>query len=165
MNRIVSCVLFISAIGFTWSSLHAETSGETAIKKDGTEAMSEPVAAPEEPEVSADSTTVKVYYFHGTRRCKTCLAIESKAKAAIEKAFSDEMKAGVITWQAIDTDLEENKHFEKKFDLMFSSVIVSKVENGKQVQWKNLQKVWELVWDTEAFEEYVQKEVRAYLES
>jgi len=165
MIRGLSSMLVIVAIGLSWSSLHAETSGETSIKKDETKAMSESGAVSAKPEVPADGTTINVYYFHGTRRCKTCLAIESKARAVIEKAFADEMKAEVITWQAIDTDLKENKHFEKEFDLMFSSVIVTKVKNGKQVEWKNLQKVWELVWDSEAYEEYVQKEVRAYLES
>ncbi len=109
--------------------------------------------------------SVKVFYFHGTRRCKTCLAIESNAKNAIEKEFTGEMTRGVITWQAIDTDQQENKHFEKDFDLMSSSLILVKFKDGKQVEWKNLQKVWELVWDEPAFNEYILKEMKAYLES
>lgn len=126
---------------------------------------SETVAAPAATGDLRDGVTINVYYFHGTRRCKTCLAIESNAKAALGKAFAEEMEQNIIIWKAINTDLKENKHYEKEYDLLFSSLILAKVENGKQVEWKNLQKVWELVWDTEAFEEYVQKEIRAYLES
>ena len=34
---------------------------------------------------------------------------------------------------------------------------------GKQVRWKNLPKVWELLPDKERFFDYVQGEVRGYL--
>jgi plasmid maintenance system antidote protein VapI len=35
--------------------------------------------------------------------------------------------------------------------------------NGKEQQWKNLQKVWELVHNEKAFKEYIHKEIKAYL--
>jgi hypothetical protein len=119
-------------------------------------------------QISAEETadeTVRVYYFHGTRRCKTCLAIESNARKTLQEKFSKEMAQGVITWHAIDTDQKENEHFVKDFDLMFSSLILVKYKDGKQVEWKNLQKVWELVWDNDAYRDYIQKEMKAYLES
>jgi hypothetical protein len=39
-------------------------------------------------------------------------------------------------------------------------VILSRVENGKETTWKNLEKIWELVGDKGAFVKYVQDEVR-----
>ena len=128
----------------------------------------EPAAAPDKPQIQQNSSTditVKAYYFHGTRRCKTCLAIEANTKEVLDKEFADELKNGVLTWQIVDIDQDENKHFEKDFDLMFSSVILVKYKDGKQVEWKNLQKVWELVWDKPAFSAYVLKELKSYLES
>ncbi len=110
------------------------------------------------------TVSVKAYYFHRTQRCKTCYAIEADTKKALKTGFPKEMAQGIITWQAVNIDQEDNKHFEKDFDLMFSSVILVKYKNGKPVEWKNLQKVWELVWKGSAFEEYVQKEMKAYLE-
>jgi len=112
----------------------------------------------------APVVSVKAYYFHSTRRCKTCLTIESNAKEALETGFAEEYAQGIITWNAIDIDREENKHFEKDFDLAFSSLILVKYINGKQVEWKNLQKVWELVWDEADFMKYVKTEAQAYLE-
>lgn len=115
------------------------------------------------PEISQIS--VKAFYFHGERRCKTCLAIEANTKETIEKGYAEELAQGMLSWQSVDIDQKENKHFEKEFDLMFSSVILVKYRDGKQVEWKNLQKVWELVWDKPAFEEYVRNEIQSYLES
>jgi len=109
-------------------------------------------------------TKVKLYYFHGTRRCKTCLTLEANTKEALDKGFPGEMKQGTITWETYDTDKKENKHFETDFELLFSSVILVKYKADKQVEWKNLQKIWELVGDKPAFLEYVQNEVRSYLE-
>lgn len=129
------------------------------------EQKSDPTPPQIEEKGKAADVSVKAYYFHGTRRCKTCLTIESNAKKTLDTAFSAEMTQGVVTWQAIDIDLQENKHYEKEFDLMFSSVILVKFKNGRQVEWKNLQKVWELVGDVSAFESYIKNEMNAYLDS
>jgi hypothetical protein len=37
------------------------------------------------------------------------------------------------------------------------------MQDGEQVGWKNLQKIWELVGDKESFVKYVQSEVAEYL--
>jgi hypothetical protein len=37
------------------------------------------------------------------------------------------------------------------------------VQNGKQVQWKNCEKIWDLVGAKPDFLKYVQDEVRGYL--
>ncbi|MBN1356652.1 hypothetical protein JXA40_10370 [bacterium] len=146
-------VIVIAAMVLSLSPLHAEVTAD------------DPAAIQVTEEQKSAGLSVYVYYFHGTRRCKTCLAIETKAKKAIEEAFPAELAQGSITWQSVNTDLEENRHFEKEFDLMFSSLILVKYKDGKQVEWKNLQRVWELVWDETALDEYVRKETKAYLES
>jgi len=70
-----------------------------------------------------------------------------------------------LSWEEVNFEEKEKAHYVKDFDLMFSSVIVVKYQDGKQVEWKNLQKVWELVRDKPAFTDYVQSEVKAWLES
>jgi len=42
-------------------------------------------------------------------------------------------------------------------------MIISDIVNGKEKQWKNLQKVWELIHNEQAFKEYIRREVSAYL--
>jgi len=58
----------------------------------------------------------------------------------------------------------ENEHFVQEYSLYSQSVILSEMKDGKEVSWKNLIRVWELVQSEEKFKEYVQGEVKAYLE-
>ena len=111
-----------------------------------------------------NSKTIQVYYFHGDRRCKTCNSIEANTKLLLESKFAAEMKSGKIKWSVINTDKKENSHFEKDFDLLFGSVVVVKLKDSKQVEWKNLQRVWELVWDKSGFNKYVENEIKMYQE-
>ena len=65
--------------------------------------------------------------------------------------------------KVINVDEKENSNFSKDYQLFTRSVVVSDIVNGKETQWKNLQKVWELVRNEEAFKEYIQNEIKAYL--
>jgi hypothetical protein len=41
--------------------------------------------------------------------------------------------------------------------------VLVKISGGKQVKWKNLEKIWERVGDKDAFVKYIQDEIREYL--
>jgi len=53
----------------------------------------------------------------------------------------------------------------KDYELYTKSVVLSETKNGKEVRWKNLDKVWTLLGDEAAFKKYVRDEVSAYLKS
>ena len=122
-----------------------------------------PVPGHSADDAKSEDLKVVVYYFHGDRRCKTCNAIESNSKALLDSVFAEQMKSGTIEWRVRNTDEKEHAHFEKDFNLLFGSVVAVKMKDGKQVEWKNLQKVWELVWDKDEFNSYLETEVKAYL--
>ena len=109
-----------------------------------------------------ETPTINVYYFHRTIRCPACEMIEALAQKAVEEGFADELAAGRIEWRIINLDEPENKHFEEDYRLPMQSVIVSEVRGGKEVRWKNLDKVWDLLNDDTGFVRYVQDEIRAY---
>ena len=111
-----------------------------------------------------ESDKVVVYYFHGMRRCPTCLRIEAYAREALESGFGDALRSGKLQWRAINVDDRENRHYIQDYALVSKSLIASAVKNGRQKQWKDLQQIWELVGDKEAFLRYLQQEVRKYLE-
>jgi hypothetical protein len=140
--------------------LTAQTTEDSAVAGQSTDAPSVTSES-----VSTPLTTVKAFYFHTSRRCKTCLSIEANAKEALNTGFAAEIAEGLLSWEEVNFEEKEKAHYVKDFDLMFSSVIVVKYQDGKQVEWKNLQKVWELVRDKPAFTDYVQSEVKAWLES
>ena len=113
---------------------------------------------------AAQDHVVRVYYFHTTQRCASCKKIEALSAEAIREGFERELGDGRLEWQVVNVDDSQNRHFTGDYQLYTKSVIVVDRVNGQQVRWKNLPKVWELLHDEGTFEEYVQREVRAYLE-
>lgn len=112
-----------------------------------------------------ESATPKlvVYYFHGNTRCITCKKIESFAKSAIESAFAAELKTGQIQFRVVNVEEPMNEHFVQDYQLATRSVVLSRLRNDKQDAWKNLDQVWTLVRDPEAFQRYVVDETKQLL--
>jgi hypothetical protein len=107
---------------------------------------------------------VVVFYFHGTFRCLSCMRLEQLTLTAIEEKYEKEMENGLLEVKITNVDEPDNKHYIKDYGLYTKSVIVSDVLNGKEVRWKNLTKVWELLRKEEAFKAYIQAEVGTYLQ-
>ena len=106
---------------------------------------------------------VVVYYFHGAVRCSTCIKIESLTVAAVEMEFDQELKEGKVRIKILNMEEDQNSHFETDYQLSAQSVIISKVSEGVEIKWKNLDKIWEYVDDEQMFIEYIKSEVDAYL--
>jgi len=106
---------------------------------------------------------VVAYYFHGAKRCKTCRRIETYTEEAIRLAYGDEMGDGRLEWKVVNMEEAGNEHFAEDYELAMSSVVISDLRDGKQERWKNLEKVWHLTNDKEAFMAYIQNETGAYL--
>lgn len=106
---------------------------------------------------------VIAYYLHGAARCTGCLRIEAWSAEAIKSRFSDELEKGKLEWLVLNTDETENEHFVTDFNLYTKSLVVADIREGKQVRWKNLEKVWDHLGDQNAFTSYVQNEVAQYL--
>ena len=106
---------------------------------------------------------VIVYYLHTTVRCANCLRIESYAASAVTGGFAGPLSEGRLEWKVLNVDDPPNAHFVKDYQLFTKSVVISEVKDGKEVRWKRLDKVWDLLGDQQAFERYVKDEVKAYL--
>jgi hypothetical protein len=87
----------------------------------------------------------------------------TNAKEAIATGFAGDLKSGAIQWRPVNVQLPENRHYIQDYRLFTRSLVLVKVRDGKQVEWRNLDKVWELVGDKAQFEKYVQTNVKAYL--
>ncbi len=114
---------------------------------------------------TAEAKKVAVYYFHNTVRCPTCLRMEEYSEIALQAAFSDELKSGKIEWRPVDMQAPENKHFAEEFRLRMSSLVIVRFRDGKQVEWRNLDKIWDHVGDMTEFVKYVQDNVKSFLEA
>jgi len=106
---------------------------------------------------------VIAYYFHGAFRCATCRRLEELSNEAVKTGFPKELKGGVIEWRAVNVEEKDTEHFVQDYKLYTKSLVLAEMNGDKQVKWKNLEKIWDLVKDKEAFINYVQDEVKMYL--
>ncbi len=112
---------------------------------------------------AAATRQVVAYYFYTTYRCASCRAIEAWSREAIEGAFAEQIRDGRLVWKPVNTDLEGNEHFVKDFKLYTKSLVLVDVVRGKRREWRNLEKVWQLLQDKPGFVRYVQDETRSFL--
>lgn len=123
------------------------------------------VPAPDAAVAGAPAHQVIVYYFHATQRCRTCLAIQKQAEAAVHEEFAPELADGRVVWREVNFDEPANRAFVRQYELVTSSLVLVNQQDGATTEWRNLDDVWKHVNDEGAFREYVTGAVRAYLES
>ncbi len=72
---------------------------------------------------------IKVYYFHSTRRCATCMAIEKEAKNVLkELPYSDAKKNGELVFKSYNIENAVNKKLVEELGVTGSSLFVIKGE-------------------------------------
>jgi len=140
-----------------------------AVKESRRWTAPDPVAAQEGSAATAaapepQSDRVIAYYFHTTYRCATCRRIEAYSREAVDTGFARELKDGSLEFRLVNIQLPENRHFIEDYQLFTKSLVLVRLKGGKQVEWTNLDRVWELTGNRDAFVGYVQQGVRGYLE-
>jgi len=144
--------------------------GEEARKNPPPDTVGSPVArevqTPLIPQETKPTAKVVAYYFHGSVRCMTCRTIEAYAKEAIETEFPDALKDGRLEWRVVNVEEPGNDHFVEDFQLTTRSVVLERLSDGRRLDWKNLDRVWELVrGDKDGFLVYIQDETTAFLKA
>jgi len=119
----------------------------------------------ETKETSQTSEIVLAYYFHGDVRCATCRRLESYSHLAIETGFKEKIDDSTLIWKSVNFDEKANKHFIDDYKLYTKAVILSRVKDGKEIEWKNLDKIWNLVGNKDRFMDYVQSETQNFLDT
>ncbi len=77
------------------------------------------------------TSKVEVYYFHFTRRCMTCNAVETESKKAVTALYPKLVKSGKITFQAINLDDASSKAAAEKCGVEGQSLLV--IGSGKRI--------------------------------
>ena len=105
---------------------------------------------------------LEVYYFHGTARCVSCMAIGEFVAKTMSENFSTQMENGLIDYREINVDLPENKEIAKKFKASGSSLFINRIKDGQD----NIEqdtKVWQLTKDEMKFKAYLKDKIDTYL--
>ncbi|TCN64482.1 nitrophenyl compound nitroreductase subunit ArsF family protein [Acetobacteroides hydrogenigenes] len=79
--------------------------------------------------VVAAEKKVEVYYFHFTRRCKTCMAVEANAQKAVETLYADKVKRGLYTFKGLNLDDASTDAIAKKLGVGGQALLVVSGKN------------------------------------
>ena len=112
---------------------------------------------------NAQGAQVVAYYFHGQMRCPTCHKLEQYSKEAIEANFKDALASGKLEFKVVNIEDKGNEHYGNDYQLYTKSLILSLVKDGKEIKWKNMDKIWEYVGNKERFMDYVKSGVADFL--
>ena len=82
------------------------------------------------PEITAEGE-VQVYYFHNTKRCETCLAVENETRKILKSFYGDKIKDGEIRF--ISLNLEEDKGKEMATSLKVAGPALLLVKGDSKV--------------------------------
>ncbi len=110
-------------------------------------------------------STVVVYYFHTTYRCPSCRQMEALAQSTIQRGFRRELDDGRLPWLPVNLEEGGNSRYIREYQLFTRSLVLVRIRNSGQVEWKNLINAWMLLNDEAAFRSYFEAEVRGYLEA
>jgi len=70
------------------------------------------------------ASKVEVYYFHYTRRCVTCQAVEAESQEIISTLYPKEMKEGKIEFIGVNLDEKNSKTIARKCKAEGQSLLV-----------------------------------------
>jgi hypothetical protein len=77
-----------------------------------------------------ESGKVKTYYFHATRRCATCQAVEAVTKEAIKEYYGDK-----VTFESINREKEKDNPLVAKYKISGTTLLI--INGDKKVDLTN----------------------------
>jgi hypothetical protein len=69
---------------------------------------------------------IEVYYFHMTIRCTTCKTVEAEARKNIEMLYPDQLKAGKISFTALNLEEETGRSMGEKLGVNSQTLLIVK---------------------------------------
>ncbi len=75
--------------------------------------------------VGEKDKAVTVYYFHSTRRCKTCLSIERVTRGVIKDRYAKETR---VQFRSVNIEEEENEALVERYEVAGSALLVCRGE-------------------------------------
>ena len=72
-------------------------------------------------EENSEATAVQVFYFHATRRCATCQAVEAVTKEALKQFYGDK-----IVFKSINRDEEKDNPMIAKYKVSGQTLLIVK---------------------------------------
>lgn len=113
MKKIISTLSFLLFIGIIAVSAQC-CGGATADNSNTVNAVCSE---------NQKTNQVKAYYFHATRRCATCQAVEEVSKSAIKEYYGDK-----VTFESINREEDKANALIKKYKVSGQTLLIIKGE-------------------------------------
>ena len=81
-------------------------------------------------QITADTTVVNVFYFHGKQRCETCDAVAEIARKTVETAFADNRNVRFFDLDSTDKSIDV---LIEKYEVTWNALIIAKGENAVDI--------------------------------
>ena len=107
MKAIKSIVLLIAAVSL--SACNAQTTQD-------------------QKSSAANTDELQVYYFHFTKRCATCNAVENETKVALEMYYADQVKEGNVAFTSLNLEEEDGKKMAEQLKVSGQTLLLVKGE-------------------------------------
>lgn len=78
--------------------------------------------------VNTISEDLQVYYFHNTKRCATCNAVEEETKMALEMFYEKKVKSGSIEFTSLNLEEDEGKKMAETLHISGQTLLLVKGE-------------------------------------
>lgn len=114
MRKLITTLSLIFVLGILTASAQCCGNHATESKQSKTTAVK-----------TNDASSVKAYYFHATRRCATCNAVEEVTKQALKEYYGDK-----IEFSSINREEEKGNPLIAKYKVSGQTLIIVK---GNQV--------------------------------
>lgn len=156
-KQIITTVLLVFVIGSVGAMILSEIRQKPVTADPAVQG-----ASAQETDVDQGHRVI-AYYFYGTARCMTCRTIEAYTEEALKEGFAEAIDEGLLVWKPVNTDEPGNEHFIPDYQLHTKSVVLSDLWDGQELTWKNLDQIWSLVGNKDAFIAYIRTETENML--
>lgn len=89
-------------------------------------AACKPQSSQDQKPVAVDTGEIQIYYFHFTKRCATCNAVETETKLALEMFYADQMQEGSIAFISLNLEEEDGKEKATQLEVSGQTLLLVK---------------------------------------
>jgi hypothetical protein len=156
MRRKINFIGLVAILGltalFTQACSSKANNSNTETKEESCCSSAKEEVADDKPCCSKSNEDAQAiaYYFHATRRCATCQAVEKVSKEYIEENY-----AGIVNFISINREEDQNKELVEKYEiagqtllLVFEDEVVNLTTDAFMNARSNPEKLEELIKTT-----------------
>ncbi len=74
------------------------------------------------------SEDVRIYYFHNTKRCATCIAVEDETRVALDMFYKDKVEDGEVAFISLNLEEDDGAELAQALNVSGQTLLVVKGE-------------------------------------